>query len=133
MPAEFGRITVFCFAATYAVALGLELLRQFQARPALRWLALSFACAGLIAHSLFVAVNPLPLQTAFGSLIFLAWILAVFCVYGAFHHKRLAWELFVLPLVLGLVLLAQIFRRPNCVSTESKSLGWTLERTSSNE
>ena len=109
MPAEFGRITVFCFAASYAVAFGLELLRLFQARPALRWLALGFTAAGLLAHSIFVVVNPLPLQTAFGSLIFLAWILAVFCIYGDFHHRRLAWEIFVLPLVLGLVLLAQVF------------------------
>ena len=109
MYAELGRITVFCFAASYAVGLALEVLRLFQARPALRWLALGFTSAGLIAHSIYVAVNPLPLQTAFGSLIFLAWILAVFCVYGAVHHSRLAWELFVLPVVLGLVLLSQVF------------------------
>jgi ABC-type uncharacterized transport system permease subunit len=124
MPAEFGRITVFCFAASYAVALGLELLRLFVARPALRWLALGFTTAGLLAHSIFVLVNPLPLQTAFGSLIFLAWILAVFCIYGAFHHRRLAWEIFVLPLVLGLVLLAQVFDAGAPTFPEVPEWGW---------
>jgi ABC-type transport system involved in cytochrome c biogenesis permease subunit len=109
MPAELGRITEFCFAASYAVALVLELVRQFWPRPGLRWLALTFTGAGLIAHSVFVAVNPLPLQTPFGSLIFLAWILAVFGLYGSVHHRRLAWGLFVLPLVLGLIALAEVF------------------------
>ena len=35
MPPELGRITVFCFAASYAVALVLELGRQLRPRPAL--------------------------------------------------------------------------------------------------
>lgn len=109
MPAELGRITVFCFAASYAVALLLELLRQFWAKPSLRWPALVFATAGVVAHTAFVAVNPLPLQTSFGSLTFLAWILALFGVYGSLHHRGLVWSLFVLPLVLGLILLAQVF------------------------
>jgi ABC-type uncharacterized transport system permease subunit len=109
MPAELGRITVFCFAASYAVALFLELLRLLVARPALRWWALGCAVAGLVAHTGFIVVNRLPLQTSFGSLIILAWILAVFGIASAVHHRRQAWALFVLPLVLGLVLLAQLF------------------------
>jgi ABC-type transport system involved in cytochrome c biogenesis permease subunit len=109
MPAEFGRITVFCFAASYALAFVLELVRLFVPRPLLRWLALGCTGAGLVAHTVYIVVNPLPLETSFGSLIFLAWILAVFCFYGACHHQRLAWEIFVLPLILGLVLLARLF------------------------
>ncbi|HYV39414.1 MAG TPA: cytochrome c biogenesis protein CcsA [Gemmataceae bacterium] len=125
MPAELlGRITVFCFAASYAVAFAVELFRTFQARPALRWLALAFTGAGIVAHTAFVTVNKLPLQTSFGSLIFLAWILAVFCFYGAVHHRRLAWELFVLPLVLGLVLLAQLF--PMGAPSGQSSGGWQI-------
>ncbi len=95
-----------------------------MARPWLRWLALAFTAAGLMAHSLYAAVHPLPLQTPFGSLIFLAWILAVFCVYGAIHHSRLAWELFVLPLVLGLVLLSQVF--PEGTPTDPGETSWRL-------
>lgn len=108
MLAELGRITEFCFAASYTVAFFLELCRQVWPRPGLRLLSLCFAGAGLLAHSVFVAVNPLPLQTSFGSLIFLAWILAVFALYGAIHHRRLAWGLFVLPVVLGLIVLAEL-------------------------
>jgi ABC-type uncharacterized transport system permease subunit len=109
MLAELGRITEFCFAASYAVAFALELFRQLRPRPGLRLLSLISTGAGLLAHTVFVAVNPLPLQTSFGSLIFLAWILAVFALYGSIHHSRLAWGLFVLPLVLGLIAVAKLF------------------------
>src|SRR5262249_11154625 len=34
---------------------------------------------------------------------FLAWILAIFYLYGSLHHGRLAWGVFVLPLIVGLV------------------------------
>ena len=104
-----GKITEVCFAASYGVALALELFHQLRPRPILRVLALFFGAAGLFAHSVFIAVNPLPLQTAFGSLVLLAWVLAVFYLYGSLHHRRVAWGLFVLPLVLGLVLLARLF------------------------
>ncbi|MFO0964946.1 MAG: cytochrome c biogenesis protein CcsA [Gemmataceae bacterium] len=103
MPALLSRVTVFCFAASYAVALALELWHLFRPRPILRYAALGFGAAGILAHAVFVVLQPLPLSTAFGSLLFLALILAVFYFYGAIHHYRLAWGLFVLPLVLGLV------------------------------
>src|SRR5262249_23162649 len=47
----------------------------------------------------------------YGSFLFLAWIIAVFYLYGSLHHRKIAWGLFVLPLVLGLVGLAVLFDR----------------------
>jgi ABC-type transport system involved in cytochrome c biogenesis permease subunit len=101
-------ITILCFGASYAVALTLELLQLFQPRPVLRLLSLGFGGAGLLAHTLFVLFKPLTLASPFGSLVFLAWILAVFYLYGSIHHHHLAWGLFVLPLVLGLTVLAAL-------------------------
>jgi ABC-type transport system involved in cytochrome c biogenesis permease subunit len=100
------RITVLCFGASYGVALLLEMLQLLRPRPMLRALSLGFGAAGLLAHTVFVAVQQLPLASPQASLLFLAWILAVFYLYGSLHHRRLAWGLFALPLVLGLVLLA---------------------------
>ena len=57
----------------------------------------------LAAHLAYVLLQPLPLDQAAGSLLFLALILAIFYFYGSIHHGRLAWGLFVLPLVLGLL------------------------------
>lgn len=108
MSAFLERITVFCFAASYTVALALELWHLAAPRPVLRLVSLGFGGAGLLAHSFYVFVQPLPLATPLGSLLFLAWILAVFYLYGSVHHKRTAWGLFVLPLVLGLIVLAKL-------------------------
>jgi ABC-type uncharacterized transport system permease subunit len=122
MLTALGKITAFCFAASYAVALILELLQLVRPRPILRLLSLGFGGAGLLAHTVYVAVNPLPLETAFGSLVFLAWVLGVFYLYGTLHHPRVAWGLFVLPVVLGLVTLAEIFHAPS--SPRSPAVTW---------
>ena len=102
------RITVFCFAASYSVALILELFQLWRPGHWQRLIGLAFGAAGLLAHTLYVALQPLPLASSFGSLLLLAWILAVFYLYGSLHHRRLAWGLFVLPLVLGLIALAEL-------------------------
>jgi ABC-type transport system involved in cytochrome c biogenesis permease subunit len=119
-----GKVTAFCFAASYGVALALELLQLLRPRPILRVLSLGFGGAGLLAHTIYVWVNPLPLETAFGSLVFLAWVLAIFYLYGSLHHRRFAWGLFVLPLVLGLVALAELFHRP--AGPRAPAVSWEL-------
>jgi ABC-type transport system involved in cytochrome c biogenesis permease subunit len=100
------RITIFCFGASYAVALALELLQVFWPRRVQRLVGQAFGAAGLLAHTLFLAFHPPSLLSRFGSMLFLAWILAVFYLYGSIHHRRLVWGVFVLPVVLGLVVLA---------------------------
>lgn len=107
MSAFLARITIFCFAASYGVALALELWHLVARRPVLRLVSLGFGAAGLFAHTFYVLLQPLPLSTPLGSMLFLAWILAVFYLYGSIHHKHTAWGLFVLPLVLGLIILAK--------------------------
>jgi ABC-type uncharacterized transport system permease subunit len=104
------RITVVCFAASYAAALGLEVWNHLRPRPVLRVLAVGFGAAGLLAQTLFLAVQQPPLIGSSGLMLFLAWILAVFYLYGTLHHRRLAWGVFVLPLVLGLVGLAWLLQ-----------------------
>jgi ABC-type transport system involved in cytochrome c biogenesis permease subunit len=107
-----GKVTLFCFAASYATALLLDVLQQRWARPALRWLAIGFGAAGLLAHTIYLAVQRPPLAWQFGWMLFLAWILAIVYLYRAVHYPRLAWGIFMLPLVLGLVGLAAAFGRP---------------------
>ena len=51
------KITRFCFGASYAVALLLELIQLFYPRPVQRWIALAFGGAGLLAHTIFLAVQ----------------------------------------------------------------------------
>ena len=84
------KITVVCFAASYALALICELSQLVRRRRALRWLALLACGAGLFAHSVFLVVHKLPLASQSGSLYMLAWVLAVFSFLGSLHHRRLA-------------------------------------------
>ncbi|HEV3447720.1 MAG TPA: cytochrome c biogenesis protein CcsA [Gemmataceae bacterium] len=103
------RVTIFCFAASYSVAWLLELALLWAQRPALRYLATFFGAAGLLAHTIYFVMQRLTLDSQAGSLLFLAWILATFYLYGSLHYRRLAWGLFVLPVVIGLIGLAQAF------------------------
>ncbi|HZZ80206.1 MAG TPA: cytochrome c biogenesis protein CcsA [Gemmataceae bacterium] len=123
MQSFFEKISILCFAASYGVAFALELWHLFRPRPILRILALVFGGAGLFAHVVFlivqclIAEKRLPLGSPTGSLLFLALILAVFYFSEAIHHARIAWALFVLPLVLGLIGLAVVLPAPSEAET----------------
>lgn len=102
-------ITRLCFGASYAVALLAELAQAVWPSRVWRWMSLTFGSAGLLAHTIFLLTNRPTLAMPYGSLLLLAWVLAVFYLYGSMHHRRLAWAVFVLPLVLGLVIFAGQF------------------------
>ena len=104
------KITVTCFAASYGVAFALELWHLFRPRPILRYIALGMGAAGLVAHVAYLYMNAVPLQSPTGSLLLLALILAVFYLGEAIHHNRIAWALFVLPIVLSLIALGILLR-----------------------
>jgi ABC-type transport system involved in cytochrome c biogenesis permease subunit len=99
-------ITRLCFVASYSVALILDLVQLIWPRAVQRLISIAFGTAGLIAQSLFLLVQRPSLSKQFGSMLLLSWILAVFYLYGALHHRRVAWGVFVLPLVLALIALA---------------------------
>src|SRR5262249_36108159 len=99
----------FCFGASYAVALGLGVVNAARPRRPPRYAAVAFGAAGLVAHTLYLALHRPSVALPSGSLLVLAWVVAVFGVVGAVHHRKLAWAVFVLPLVLALIGLAQVF------------------------
>ncbi len=103
------KVGISCFAASYALALVLEVAHAVSPRPVVRYVAIGFGLAGLLAQVIYLLLRPFALATPAGSLIFLAVILVVFYLYGTIHHHRLAWGLFVLPLILGLIGLAVVF------------------------
>ena len=102
-------ITRVCFGASYAVALLLELAQMLNPRPVLRLLGLCFGGAGLVAHTIYLIVRQPTIAAPFGSLLLLAWVVAVFYFYGTLHHRGLAWAVFVLPLALILIGLSYAF------------------------
>jgi ABC-type transport system involved in cytochrome c biogenesis permease subunit len=93
-------VTHVCFGLSYLFAFGLELAGQGRPGRAVRVAALVFGLAGLTAHTIFLfAHRPNP-ASGYGALVLLAWVLAVFYLYGSVHHQSQAWGLFVLPVVL---------------------------------
>ncbi len=110
------RLSVLCFAGTYSLALLAELAR-FVVRSPVRW----YVTAGLMALGWLVQTaflanlalkNPLlpPVTSAFESVMVLSWIVALIGLYLMVRSpKPVAVGIFVLPLVIGLVIVAGWF------------------------
>src|SRR5262245_22327864 len=111
MSASLQNVTRFCFGASYAVALILELAQLALPRRSLRVAGMLFGAAGLIAHTAFLIVHHPTVAAPYGSLLLLAWVVAVFYLYGAMHHRHFAWGVFVLPIVLILIGLTEVFAK----------------------
>jgi hypothetical protein len=103
------RVNFVCILASYVTALGLDVAYQRLQRPWLRVLSLLFGVAGLVAQTIYLGVQRPDLSWQGGWLLGVAWVLGIFYLFGTLHHPRLAWGVFVLPLILGLVLLSWLF------------------------
>ncbi len=126
-----GRVTVVCFLASYLLALGLEVWYLFQRRPVLWVLALAAGAAGLMAQTIYLAVQRPPLAWQFGTMLFVAWVLTVFYLVGSLHHGRQAWGIFVLPVILGLVglgVVGTLIDPPPADAPRHLLMGWMSPR-----
>ncbi len=102
------RLTVLCFAGTYALALACELAR-FAVRNAARWYltvlltALAWAVQTAYLANLAIAHGRMPMMTEFESLLALSWIVAAVGLYLMVHApKPVAVGVIVLPIVVAL-------------------------------
>jgi ABC-type transport system involved in cytochrome c biogenesis permease subunit len=109
------KLSILCFAGTYALALVMELARLFV-QSKLRWYATAgLMLLGWLVQTAFLAnlviTNPkVPLTTPFESVIVLSWIVAFVGLYLIVRSpKQVAVGVFVLPLVIGLIVIAGWF------------------------
>jgi ABC-type uncharacterized transport system permease subunit len=109
---DMERLKVLCFAGTYGLALASELARFVVRNPA-RWYAtVGLTALGWLVQTVFLAnlawqSHQIPITTVFESLLVLSWILAAICLYLMVHsRKQVAVGVFLLPLVLGLAIVA---------------------------
>ena len=93
----------YCIGLSYLCAFLLELARLFWPAKVWRAAGLVFGAAGLFAHTAYLLVQQPSLAEPSGSLLALAWVLALFYFWGTVHHAKQAWAIFVLPVVIGLV------------------------------
>ncbi len=122
-------VGVICFAASYSVAFALELTRLLF-RSGLRGAAmLTFAAAGLVAHTAFLwhsfasaAGSPLSSQRDWYFLA--AWALVVLYLYLTYFHPKAPFGLFILPLVLGLIGVGRYVANPEPFARAAASEVW---------
>jgi hypothetical protein len=107
-----GKITITCFAASYLVAL-LELSRLLFRSGIRGAVMLGFAAAGFVAHTLFLGYRWFTerewLNSEFDWYLLAAWVLAGVYLYLVCYHRHNPIGLFILPVVLLLVLVAQFW------------------------
>ncbi|MBM4091744.1 MAG: cytochrome C assembly protein, partial [Planctomycetes bacterium] len=128
-------ISVVCFAASYAVALGLEITRLFvQLR--IRWLLIiGFSVAGLVAHSVHLLAHARSeIESSRGVLLsnwydwclLVAWILVAAYLGLAIRRPRNTVGLFLLPLALALIGLARLVREIPSFPREQAINSWAM-------
>lgn len=103
-------VTVFCFMASYLVALGLELARFLRIKSRyLRPLIFLFSSAGLVAQTAYIfnrarqtQLPPL-LSSTHDWLVVFSWLLVAIFLFINLIDEELSIGLFLFPLVLALV------------------------------
>ena len=96
-------ITHACFGLSYLLALGCEVARLWRPVAWLRPFGIFAGAAGLLAHTLYLAYHQPSPAEPYAAVLLVAWVIAVFSLYGTLHHQRQAWAVFVWPVVVGLV------------------------------
>lgn len=123
------KITVTCFAASYLVALMLEISRLYWRLP-VRWAVMfGLGIAGLFAHGVYLilqtnmnlgANSPLASWSAWCSLA--AFLLVASYLWLTFRHPNAQTGLFILPLALALIGIAELMRETPGFKENAKSI-----------
>jgi ABC-type uncharacterized transport system permease subunit len=120
MPIDFDKVSVFCFLASYLVALGLDSARLLKRMNVARWVGLAFGIAGFIAHTGYLLNRsreenlPPLLSSTHDWFLVLAWILVLLELFLTAVDRELAVGLFLLPVVLLFVGASYfVSRQPN--------------------
>jgi ABC-type uncharacterized transport system permease subunit len=127
-------ITTLCFAASYAVALVLELARLGWRSPVRNALAFGFAAAGLVAETLYLGyraatAETVPLASAYEWYLLAAWTLVAVYLYLAAMHSSVASGVFILPLALALIAAARYASRQAIEQSSAATIWVTIHAT----
>lgn len=130
-------VSITCFAASYAVALGLEITRLFFRSGIRGAVMLGFAGAGLFAHTAFLFYRAVdfyatkdavggPLSSKQDWCLVAAWALVATYLYLTYYHPKTSFGVFILPLVLGLVGVGATLGNREPLARESANKIWGL-------
>jgi len=124
-------VGIICFAASYSIALVLELTRLLF-RSAIRGAVLiGFSAAGLVAHSIYLyyqvrqTAGP-PLSSEREFYFVAAWVLVAIYLILTYYHRQTPFGLFFLPLVLLLIVIGTYVADPQPFPREPASRVWGM-------
>jgi ABC-type transport system involved in cytochrome c biogenesis permease subunit len=123
------RVSIVCFAASYAVVLAMEISRLLFRSKIRGAFLLAWAWAGLFAHTIFLyyrAVNTtgVPLSSWQDWFLVAAWTLMVAYLHLLYFHPQTSIGIFIVPIVLGLIGLAAFAASPEPFAREPASRVW---------
>ena len=128
-----GGISIVCFAASYTVALCLEISRLFFRVKMRTAIMVGFVAAGILAHTLYLGretqiglAGGAPLSSWYHGCLIVAWLLAVTMLVISLRQIRSTTGLFLLPTVLALVGIAQVFPKSPQLSRAAWHRIWSL-------
>lgn len=135
------RVSVFCFLASYVLAVAFEMVRAKSGAVVWRWLTLVASLAGLVAHTAYLLTRsgqadlPPLMASAHDWLLVLAWLGIFSYLFLTSLDRTLQLGLFALPTILVLVVSSQfVSKQPlNFVSGNAAQVaarGWLMLHTS---
>ena len=122
-------VGIVCFAASYSVALALEISRLLFRSGVRGAVMLGFAGAGLVAHTAYLyyqAVGPDGSRLAGQRDWYLvaAWAVVIVYLYLLYYHPKSPFGLFLLPIALGLIATAHFFADPEPYARPNAARAW---------
>lgn len=138
--AAMSEVTIFCFFASYLLALAFEAVRAVRGVSWLRWPAVASAAAGLVAHTAFLWVRgrslnlPPLLSSTQDWLLVVAWVACVLYLFVVAYDRKVGIGLFALPIVLLFVGVSsfasdspsRVIRFGESSASEGALRGWLL-------
>lgn len=127
------QVQIICFAASYSVAMALEISRLFLRTRVRNIVAIGFTAAGLLAHTIYLAMRSTPeleqappLSSWFDWLLLVAWGVAATYLITLVRRPQAAMGIFILPLVLGLIGIAYLFRDVAPFPRDQAQVAWGM-------
>ncbi len=124
-------ISSYCFFYSYAATLLLEVSRLFFRAPVRMAVIITFAAAGLFAHSVYWWIHVraelatgVPLSSWYDWCLIVAWGLIVVYLARVISQPRTALGLFLLPLVLALIGVAELVSKVPGFSQDQAQSVW---------
>lgn len=126
-------ISIVCFAASYALALSLEISRLFFRVSMRTAIMVGIMVAGFVAHSLYLSsearygfTDGAPLSSWYHGCLVVAWVLSLVYITISLRAKPSSIGLIFLPTILALVAVAQLFPKSPQLTSEASHRVWSI-------